>query len=123
MTESLVVGRDGKPTKSEVRTSSGVFLGYKYLLASPLLRDYERRLAEWTHTPVENGENFYLLQYKVNSFITLYIDQPNPHSAPGRREVRSSLRLFWQGARGAVEDAWEPNGNHLDLLGCLRGRR
>lgn len=35
------------------------------MLSSPLLRDVERRIAEFTHLPVENGESFYLLRYDV----------------------------------------------------------
>jgi prolyl 4-hydroxylase len=74
VTESLVVGGDGKPTKSGARTSSGVFLGYKHMVASPILRDAERRIAEWAHLPVENGESFYLLQYKVGEKYVPHYD-------------------------------------------------
>lgn len=34
-------------------------------MSSPLLRDVERRIAEWSHIPVEHGENLYLLKYDV----------------------------------------------------------
>lgn len=48
---------------STARTSSGVFIHEEHMMRSPLLRDMERRLAEFTHVPVEHGEAFYLLQY------------------------------------------------------------
>jgi len=63
-----------KPTKSGARTSSGVFLGYKHMVASAILRDAERRIAEWAHLPVENGESFYLLQYKVGEKYVPHYD-------------------------------------------------
>jgi len=74
VTESLVVGGDGRPTKSTARTSSGVFLGYKHMVASPILRDVERRIAEWAHLPVENGESFYLLRYNVGEKYVPHYD-------------------------------------------------
>jgi len=64
VTRSEVVGVTGKPESNTARTSSGVFLTEKYMRASPLLRDIERRLAKWSNIPVENGEAYYLLKYE-----------------------------------------------------------
>jgi len=65
VSRSMVVGTKGEAAESTVRTSSGVFLVDKYMKNSPLLRDMERRLAEWTKLPVENGEAFYVLRYEI----------------------------------------------------------
>lgn len=29
------------------------------------MQDIERRIADWTHLPKENGEHFYLIRYEV----------------------------------------------------------
>lgn len=46
----------------------------RHMVASPVLRDVERRIAEWTHLPIENGESFYLLQYKVGEKYVPHYD-------------------------------------------------
>eukprot|EP01126_Amoeba_proteus_P055841 TRINITY_DN6955_c0_g1_i3.p1 TRINITY_DN6955_c0_g1~~TRINITY_DN6955_c0_g1_i3.p1 ORF type:complete len:282 (-),score=46.07 TRINITY_DN6955_c0_g1_i3:127-972(-) len=63
ISRSLVVGATGQSVQNEVRSSSGVFLGASYMTASPLLRNIERRAAEFTHLGVNQGEAFYLLRY------------------------------------------------------------
>jgi len=47
-------------TTSEVRTSYGTFLQS----VDPVLQRIEGKIAVWTHIPVENGEQFYLLRYE-----------------------------------------------------------
>jgi len=63
VSRSLVVASKGQSAESEWRTSKGVFLTRDYMSKSALLRDIERKIAEWTQLPVENGEAFYLLRY------------------------------------------------------------
>jgi len=41
---------------------------------SPLLREIERRLAEWTHLPIENGEAYYLLRYQLGQYYKPHTD-------------------------------------------------
>jgi len=65
ISRSLVVGNKGEATESTARTSSGVFLTDKFMKNSPLLRSVEKRIAEWTSLPVENGEAFYVLRYEI----------------------------------------------------------
>jgi len=64
LSESLVVAASGGSAKNDARTSNGVFLGSKYMKENPLLRNLERRAADWTHMPLDNGEVFYLLRYE-----------------------------------------------------------
>jgi len=64
VSRSLVVATKGGSAESEWRTSKGVFLTRQYMEKSPLLRTVEKRIAEWTQIPVENGEAFYLLRYE-----------------------------------------------------------
>jgi len=65
VSRSKVVSNTEKGKESKSRTSSGVFFVTKYMKASALLRDIERRIAEWTQLPVENGEAYYLLRYEL----------------------------------------------------------
>jgi len=65
VSRSLVVASKGQSAESEWRTSKGVFLTRQYMEKSPLLRTVEKRIAEWTQLPLENGEAFYLLRYEI----------------------------------------------------------
>jgi hypothetical protein len=46
----------------------------RHMTKSAILRDLERRIAEWTHLPVENGESFYLLRYNVGEKYVPHYD-------------------------------------------------
>ncbi|KAK7848433.1 probable prolyl 4-hydroxylase 7 [Quercus suber] len=59
--KSMVADNEsGKSIMSEVRTSSGMFLG-KY--QDEVVADIEARIAAWTFLPVENGEAMQVLHY------------------------------------------------------------
>jgi len=65
LTESLVVATTAMAsTKSDARTSNGVFLGSQFMKKSALLRNMERRIEAFSHVPMVNGEVFYLLRYE-----------------------------------------------------------
>lgn len=51
----------GKSIKSEVRTSSGMFL---QKAQDEIVADIEARIAAWTFLPVENGESIQILHYE-----------------------------------------------------------
>lgn len=52
----------GKFKFDDVRTSSGYFLKRGQ---DEIIKRLERRIAEWTRLPVENGEPFHILRYQV----------------------------------------------------------
>lgn len=54
MRRSMVLGTDRLPVTDGIRTSYGTFLKRA---ADPTLARVERRLAAWTHLPVENQED------------------------------------------------------------------
>jgi len=75
VTRSKVVGGGkGDSVESNVRTSHGTFLLDNYMKQYPLLRDVERRIAEWSKLPVENGEAFYLLRYELGQEYKPHVD-------------------------------------------------
>lgn len=60
--KSMVADNEsGKSIESEVRTSSGMFLGKAQ---DEIVADIEARIAAWTFLPVENGESIQILHYE-----------------------------------------------------------
>jgi len=74
VTRSEVVSAEGNGRVDEYRTSHGLFFTDDWMRKSPLLRDVERRIAEWSHLPVENGEAYYLLRYEVGQYYKPHTD-------------------------------------------------
>ncbi|XP_058767337.1 probable prolyl 4-hydroxylase 10 [Vicia villosa] len=63
MSKSSVVDNEtGKSFDSSVRTSSGTFLKRGH---DKIVRNIEKRIADFTHIPVEHGEPLQVLRYKV----------------------------------------------------------
>jgi len=109
VSRSLVVGGVGKSVESTARTSSGLFFVDTFMKQSPLLRDVERRIAEWTHLPVENGEAFYLLRYEKGQeykphtdFFSKTADGKNHYSNEGNRYATVLTYLHTPDAGGAT---------------------
>lgn len=59
---SVVDSKTGKSTESRVRTSSGMFLKRG---KDKIIQNIERRIADFTFIPVENGEGLQVLHYGV----------------------------------------------------------
>jgi len=88
VTRSEVVSDQGSGRVDEYRTSHGLFFTDDYMRDSPLLRDIERRLAEWTHLPIENGEAYYLLRYQIGQYYKPHTDYFS-HDTIGERYIAS----------------------------------
>jgi len=73
ISRSEVVGANGQPVVDSARTSSGYFIMAEDARRA-LVREVERRIAEWTHLPVENGEAFYVLRYQVGQRYVPHTD-------------------------------------------------
>ncbi|CAJ1973181.1 unnamed protein product [Sphenostylis stenocarpa] len=59
---SVVDSKTGKSTESRVRTSSGMFLKRG---KDKVVQNIEKRIADFTFIPVENGEGLQILHYEV----------------------------------------------------------
>ncbi|OIW14808.1 hypothetical protein TanjilG_05429 [Lupinus angustifolius] len=59
---SVVDSKTGKSTESRVRTSSGMFLKRG---KDKIIQKIEKRIADFTFIPVENGEGLQVLHYEV----------------------------------------------------------
>ncbi|XP_061359276.1 probable prolyl 4-hydroxylase 3 isoform X1 [Gastrolobium bilobum] len=59
---SVVDSKTGKSTESRVRTSSGMFLKRG---KDKIIQNIEKRIADFTFIPVENGEGLQVLHYEV----------------------------------------------------------
>jgi prolyl 4-hydroxylase len=73
LTRSLVIGEGGKSVENPVRTSYGTFL-IGSALNDPVVINVEKRLADWTQIPVENGEALYLLRYELGQEYKPHFD-------------------------------------------------
>lgn len=66
------------PTEfTDTRTSDGTFLSYD-MDETGILGEIERRIAAATHTPVENGEPFNVLRYKLTQHYDSHLDAWDP---------------------------------------------
>eukprot|EP00262_Sarcandra_glabra_P007520 TRINITY_DN20385_c0_g1_i1.p1 TRINITY_DN20385_c0_g1~~TRINITY_DN20385_c0_g1_i1.p1 ORF type:complete len:355 (-),score=51.54 TRINITY_DN20385_c0_g1_i1:175-1140(-) len=61
----------GKSVKSEVRTSSGMFL---QKAQDEVVANVERRIAAWTFIPEENGESIQILHYELGQKYEPHFD-------------------------------------------------
>ncbi|KAJ7957337.1 prolyl 4-hydroxylase 1 [Quillaja saponaria] len=70
---TVVDAKTGKGIKSEVRTSSGMFLSAeekKY----PMVQAIEKRISVYSQIPIENGELIQVLRYEKNQFYKPHHD-------------------------------------------------
>ncbi|GAA0157505.1 protein modifying enzyme [Lithospermum erythrorhizon] len=68
---AVVASATGRVTDSEVRTSSGTFLGRG---RDEIVRNIEKRIADFTFIPVENGEGLQVLHYEVGQKYDPHFD-------------------------------------------------
>ncbi|XVF63620.1 hypothetical protein PTKIN_Ptkin09bG0101300 [Pterospermum kingtungense] len=72
MVKSTVVdSKTGKSKDSRVRTSSGMFLRRGQ---DKIIRDIEKRIADYTFIPVEHGEGLQVLHYEVGQKYDAHFD-------------------------------------------------
>ncbi|KAK2408760.1 putative prolyl 4-hydroxylase [Trifolium repens] len=72
MHKSTVVDNEtGKSVNSSVRTSSGTFIERGH---DKIVRNIEKRIAEFTFIPVENGEEVNILHYEVGQMYVPHTD-------------------------------------------------
>ncbi|XP_054815624.1 prolyl 4-hydroxylase 1-like isoform X3 [Prosopis cineraria] len=65
--------KTGKIFKSNVRTSSGMFLSLedrKY----PMVQAIEKQISIYAQVPIENGENMQILRYEKNQYYATHTD-------------------------------------------------
>ncbi|KAJ0802987.1 putative procollagen-proline 4-dioxygenase [Helianthus annuus] len=70
---TVVDAKTGKGIKSNVRTSSGMFLNHeerKY----PMIHAIEKRISTFSQIPIENGELIQVLRYEPNQFYRPHHD-------------------------------------------------
>ncbi|KAM1223385.1 hypothetical protein ACFX2G_043369 [Malus domestica] len=68
---SVVDSKTGKSKDSRVRTSSGMFLKRG---RDKIIRDIEKRIADFTFIPVEHGEGLQILHYEVGQKYDAHFD-------------------------------------------------
>ncbi|KAG6767101.1 hypothetical protein POTOM_028280 [Populus tomentosa] len=71
MQKSMVVSSSGKSKDSRVRTSSGTFLPRG---RDKIIRDIEKRIADFSFIPAEHGEGLQILHYEVGQKYEPHFD-------------------------------------------------
>ncbi|XP_071686300.1 prolyl 4-hydroxylase 1 [Rutidosis leptorrhynchoides] len=70
---TVVDAKTGKGVKSNVRTSSGMFLNHEER-KHPMIHAIEKRIATYSQIPAENGELIQVLRYEPNQFYRPHHD-------------------------------------------------
>lgn len=70
---TVVDAKTGKGIKSDVRTSSGMFLNHDER-NYPMIQAIEKRISVYSQIPVENGELIQVLRYEKNQFYRAHHD-------------------------------------------------
>src|SRR5271170_7788169 len=84
---SVVVNEEtGEMIETEIRSSMGVFFP-RNDTANPLIRSIEKRIAELTHFPIENGEGLHVLRYETGGEYKPHHDYFDPTSPGGKVHI------------------------------------
>nr|XP_017231412.1 PREDICTED: prolyl 4-hydroxylase 1 isoform X2 [Daucus carota subsp. sativus] len=70
---TVLDAKTGKGIKSDVRTSSGMFLNSKER-KYPMIQAIEKRISVFSQIPVDNGEPIQVLRYEKNQFYKTHYD-------------------------------------------------
>lgn len=98
---TVVDASTGGSMSSSIRTSSGMFLvkGEDEVVAS-----IERRIASWTHVPMEHGEGFQVLRYELGQeyrpHYDYFHDDVNTQREKGGQRVATVLMYLSDVERG-----------------------
>ena len=102
MEKSTVVDNNtGKSVPSTIRTSDGMFFTRE---PDDIIADIERRIAEWTHIPLENGEGIQVLRYregqKYEEHMDAFHDKFNVGEDKGGQRVATVLMYLSEPEQG-----------------------
>ncbi|KAL0438364.1 UNVERIFIED_CONTAM: putative prolyl 4-hydroxylase 3 [Sesamum latifolium] len=117
MTKSTVVdSKTGKSKDSRVRTSSGMFLRRG---RDKVIRDIEKRIADFTFIPVEHGEGLQVLHYEVGQkyepHYDYFLDEFNTKN--GGQRVATVLMYLSDVEEGGETVFPAAKGNYSSLPG------
>ena len=116
----------GGSMSSSIRTSSGMFLvkGEDEIVAS-----IERRIASWTHVPIEHGEGFQVLRYELGQeyrpHYDYFHDNVNTQREKGGQRVATVLMYLSDVDRGGetiFPDAKDGERATSEATSCAAGK-
>ena len=102
LVKSTVVDNEtGKSVPSTIRTSDGSFIARG---GDDVVADIERRIAEWSHVPVDHGEGLQVLRYapgqKYEAHMDSFSDSFNTEESKGGQRVATVLMYLSTPERG-----------------------
>lgn len=118
----VVDTRTGGSEVSDIRTSDGMFFSRA---EDRVLEAIERRLAEWTLTPVQNGEGLQVLRYKrdqkYDAHWDFFFDELNSKNGGNRyATVLMYLAAADEGGETVFPKVPAPNGTNPNFSICAR---
>ncbi|KAL8160518.1 hypothetical protein V2J09_002055 [Rumex salicifolius] len=122
---SVVDSGTGKSVGSKVRTSSGTFLPRG---RDKIIRNIEKRIADWTFIPVEHGEGLQILHYEVGQKYEPHFDyfQDEYNTKNGGQRIATVLMYLSDVEEGGETVFPNAKGNHSavpywdDLSKCAK---
>ncbi|KAK6924543.1 Prolyl 4-hydroxylase alpha subunit, Fe(2+) 2OG dioxygenase domain [Dillenia turbinata] len=110
MKSTVVDSETGKSKDSRVRTSSGTFLARG---RDKIIRDIEKRIADFTFIPVENGEGLQVLHYEVGQKYEPHFDyfQDEFNTKNGGQRMATLLMYLSDVEEGGETVFPAPKGN------------
>ncbi|KAL6758810.1 hypothetical protein V8C86DRAFT_2585919 [Haematococcus lacustris] len=119
----VVDSATGKEAVSDVRTSEGMFFARA---EDAVIESIERRVAEWTLTPVHNGEGLQVLRYKpgqkYDAHWDWFFDAENTRN--GGNRWSTVLMYLHEGLEEGGETVFPklpaPGGSNPQLSDCAR---
>ena len=134
---STVVGDQGEPIVSEIRTSKGTWLDR---FQDSIVTRIDRRIAELTMIPEENGEDLQMLEYRIGEEYRIHpdwFDQEEERVDDGLQRVATVLMYLtnvttggetifpygkWNERNTAAIDASNVEEKAKTLSKCARGK-
>ena len=89
---TVVDNKTGQSVPSNIRTSDGMFFDRH---EDDIIEDIERRIAEWTNVPWENGEGIQVLRYEIGQkyepHLDAFSDKFNTEESKGGQRMATVL--------------------------------
>eukprot|EP00798_Chlamydomonas_sp_ICE-L_P029778 gene29778-5239_t len=103
-----------------IRTSSGMFFTRA---EDPVIEEVERRLAQWTLSPIHNGEGLQVLRYQLGQKYLAHMDHLNEPWANGGDRYKTVL-MYLEAAQDGGETVFPnlppPHGVNANFSDCAK---
>ncbi|PNH11495.1 Prolyl 4-hydroxylase subunit alpha-1 [Tetrabaena socialis] len=100
---STVVGEGGEGVIDNIRTSYGMFIRR---LADPIIERIEKRIALWTHLPIQHQEDIQVLRYAQGQTYGAHYDSGDQSNEPGPKWRLATFLMYLSDVEEGGETAF-----------------